>query len=195
MRLLVTPNCPLGVGKYLGAPSGPYNVASPLDDPNDAAILTPAQWGGTVYATGRHIVPGMEYQVQADCGVTGHPVVTAAAVVQTPAMGDVIGWIPGGGYTPPDGRVDAIDIVSIVDALKLVPGALPMYAVDMYGCIPNQVIDAIDVVGAVDAFKGFPYPEAGCLGPCSENMNGTPVGEIREVESGGPAQQHLPSPG
>jgi len=166
IRLLVTPNCPLGVGKYLAAPSGPYHVASPVDDPNDAAILTPAQWGETVYVTGRHIVPGVEYQVQADCGVTGHPVVTAAAVVQTPAWGDVVGWLPSGERTPPDGRVDVIDILSIVNVFKEQPGALPMYAVDLYGCIPDQIIDTIDVVGAVDAFKGFLYPRASCSGPC-----------------------------
>lgn len=166
MRLLVTPNCPLGIGKYLGAPSGPYNVASPVDDPNDAAILTPSQWGETVYVTGRHIVPGVEYQVRADCGLTGRPVLTAPAVVRTPIWGDVVGWLPGGIRTPPDGRVDAIDIVSIVDAFRSVAGALPMYAVDLYGCIPNQIIDAIDIVGDVDAFRGFPYPESSCSGPC-----------------------------
>jgi thiosulfate dehydrogenase len=166
MRLLVTPNCPLGVGKYLGAPSGTYHVASPLDNPNGAAILMPSQWGETVYVTGVDIVPGMEYQVQADCGLTGRPVVTAAAVVRTPIWGDVVGWLPGGIRTPPDGVVDAIDIVSIVDTLKGATGALPMYAVDLYGCIPDQVINAIDVVGGVDAFKGFAYPQASCSGPC-----------------------------
>jgi hypothetical protein len=62
--------------------------------------------------------------------------------------------------------VDAFDIVAIVDVLKSAAGALPMYAVDLYGCTPNQLIDAIDIVGDVDAFKGFPYPKSSCPGPC-----------------------------
>jgi len=166
IRLLVTPNCPLGVPKYLGAPSAPYDIALPIDDPAAAALLVPSQWGETVYVTGLEIAPGLEYQVQADCGASGRPVLTEAATAMTPVWGDVVGWLPGGEYTPPDGTVDAIDILAIVDALKGVPQALPMYAVDLYGCTPNQIIDAIDIVGDVDAFKGYPYPKSSCPGPC-----------------------------
>ncbi len=167
-RLLVTPNCPpQGLGKYLAAPSGPYSVASPVADPADAAILTRDEWGATVYVTGTHIVPGVEYLVQADCGVTGRAAVTVAAVAQTPIWGDVIGWIPPNGErTGPDGRVDVVDIVAVVDTFKHLPHALPVQAADLYGCTPNRQIDVTDIVGDVDAFKSYPYPHAACASPC-----------------------------
>ena len=57
-------------------------------------------------------------------------------------------------------------IVAVVDAFKGVAGAVPLYAADLYGCIPNQIVDAIDIVSDVDAFKGFPYPQPACPGPC-----------------------------
>jgi hypothetical protein len=166
-RLLVTPNCPLGVGKYLGAPNGPYRVSMLATRPNAVAVLTPGQWGGTVYVSGIDIAPGVEYQVQADCGVEGQPVLTAPATVQTPKWGDLVGWFPQTGYgPPPDGVVDVMDIVALVDAFKRMPGAVPMYIADLFGCIPNQIIDAIDIAVVVDAFKGLSYQSRGCAGPC-----------------------------
>jgi cysteine-rich repeat protein len=165
-RLLVTPNCPLGAAKYVGVPDGTYNVAVLVTNPNAAAVLTPGQWGGTVYVSGTGIAPEVEYQVQADCGLAGRPVLTEAASVQTAKWGDLIGWLPQGGYTPPDGVVDVIDIAALIDTFKGIVGSLPMYAVDMFGCIPNQIIDAIDIVGEVDAFKGLSYPRSACAGPC-----------------------------
>lgn len=166
-RLLVTPNCPLGVGKYVGAPDGPYHVAMLETNPNAAAVRTPGQWGGTVYVSGTDIAPGVEYQVQADCGVAGRPVLTAPATIQTPKWGDLVGWLPQSGYgPPPDGVVDVIDIVALIDAFKGMPGAPPLYAADLYGCIPNQVIDAIDIAVDVDAYKGRSYQNSACAGPC-----------------------------
>ncbi len=165
-RLLVTPNCPLGVGKYVGPPSGPYNVAGLVDDPDNAAMRSPAQWGGTVFVTGMGIAPTVEYQVQADCGMPSSPVVTPPATATMNRWGDLVGWIPTGGYTDADGDVTAIDISALVDGFKHKIGAPPLYALDLFGCTPNQLIDAIDVVGVVDAFKGFEYGASLCPGPC-----------------------------
>ena len=150
-------------------PSGPYHVASPVDDPDDAAVLTPAQWGETVYVAGLDIVPEVEYQVQADCGLAGRPVLTAAVVVETPMWGDVTGSPPEGGYSPPDGIVNVLDVSAVVDVVKHVVGALPMYAVDLYGCVPDQDINVIDIAGCVDALKDKPYTLSSCPGPCWQN--------------------------
>lgn len=54
------------LGKYVGTPTNLDNdgngtvdgkVAKLVDNPINAAVLTPAQWGGTVWVTGKDIVP------------------------------------------------------------------------------------------------------------------------------------------
>jgi len=163
-RILITPVCALGVAKYLAAPTGPYNIAYLVNDPGTAALKTPPQWGGTVYASGMDIAPEVQYHVQADCGLPGAPVLTSPVSVATPKFGDVGGWTPEPG--PPEGIIDALDIASIVNGFKGLPNSFPLYTLDLFGCVPNKVIDAIDIAGTVDAFKGSNYRATLCPGPC-----------------------------
>ncbi len=163
-RILITPVCSEGVPKYVGLPSGALNIAYLTTDSEASGMKTPVQWGGTVYASGLDIVPETQYMVQADCGIPGSPVLTAAVVVTTPKFGDIIRWYPT--YGPPDGVIDAVDITMVIDGFKARPGALSLYTLDLYGCVPNKIIDAIDIVGAVEAFKGVTYAATLCPGPC-----------------------------
>ncbi len=165
--LRITPECALGVSKYVGTPSGSYNVAFAVDQPADAARLTPAGWGSTVYLSGFEIAPGISYRIESDCGASQSPVFTPAAVVQTFAWGDVVNRFAPGSLGPPDGMVDFSDISALVDGFRGLPSAMPLYRTDLFGCVPNQSIDFIDIAGDVDAFKGFTYlGSSGCPGPC-----------------------------
>jgi len=161
MRLIVTPNCPSGVSKYVGAPSGEFNVATLVADAEQAPRFTIAQWGQTVYVSGLDIVPEVEYLVRAECGVPGAPVETPQASATTGVWGDVA----GDGFGP-DGEVDALDIVGLVDAFKHADGAPSLFVADIFSCSPNQIIDAIDIVGCLDAYKHISYLMTSCPNPC-----------------------------
>lgn len=163
MALVVTQACG-GNARFVGAPSGPHNIATLVDDPGNAAYLTPAQWGGTVYLTGADIVPAHTYLVQADCGIPGQPVATSTALATTNVWGDVIGTTS---HTP-DGVASARDIAAVVDGARALPWALPVYTLDLFGCTPNRRIDAIDIAGAVDAVRGFSFHAGAlCPDPCN----------------------------
>lgn len=162
MALVVTPICAGGEPKYVGPPFGPNNVALIVDNPQDAAYLTPSQWGPIVYISGTHIAPEIPYTISADCGVPQQPVLTAEAEITTSRWGDVGG--PGG---IGDGLTNVVDVGKVVDAIKELPGAPPLHQSDIYGCVPNQRIDVIDIGGVVDAVKGFSYRTGtNCPGPC-----------------------------
>lgn len=165
MALRIAAQCALGIPKYIGPPSGPHNVAYAVEDPADAAWLTPAQWGTTVYVSGFEIAPGITYVVEADCGLPGLPVLTNGAATTMHEWGDVISRTAPAGE--PDGLVDFFDISALVDGFRSTPNALPLYRLDLFGCVPNQVIDFIDIAGGVDAFRGKTYQGASmCPGPC-----------------------------
>lgn len=162
MALVITPQCAGGQPKYVGTPFGQHNVALVVEDPQQAAYLTPSQWGDTVYVTGTHVAPEVVYSVAADCGVPQQPVITEGAVTTTPPWGDV-GGLPGQG----DGQTNVIDIGLVVDGVKGLSTAPPLYRTDLYGCVPNQRMDVIDIGGVVDAVKGFGYRSGtNCPGPC-----------------------------
>lgn len=165
MRLMVTADCPTAPTKYLGTPVPPYNIAPLLDDPEAAPRLTAAQWGTVVFVTGTYVAPAMQYFAKAECGVPDAPVYTSENSAATGMWGDVVGQGPTG-YGPPNGVVDAIDVVAMVDGFRNVANAPPLFALDLFSCVPNQTIDAIDLVGVVDAFRGIDYLETSCPGPC-----------------------------
>jgi hypothetical protein len=165
MALRIQAQCPLGTAKYIGYPTGGNNVAFAVDDPADAAWLTPAQWGTTVFVSGFEIAPGLIYTAQADCGLPERAVLSTAATTTMHRWGDVISRFSAGGE--PDGMVDFSDISALVDGFRSAPNALPLYRLDLFGCVPNQNIDFTDISGGVDAFKGVSYVGSSlCPGPC-----------------------------
>lgn len=165
VAIRVHAQCSLGMPKYLGAPSGVRNVARTVDDAVDAAWLTPSEWGSTVNVSGFEIVPGMQYSVASDCGQSSVPVLGPQVFVQTYLWGDVVSRANPAEL--PDGEVDFADISALVDGFRSAPNAQPLFRLDLFGCIPNQVIDFIDISGGVDAFKGLSYQGSSlCPGPC-----------------------------
>ncbi len=167
MALVVRPGCPGAAPRYVGAPSGPWNVAMLVDDPGDAALLTPAQWG-TVYVAGDTVVPGTAYEVQVDCRGPAGSVVSAAVTVETPIWGDAVGMFVEGGWQGPDGEVDITDATAILNAFRHYTAAAPtIYQADIWGCVPDQDPAIIDVTGSLNGFRHISFTRStGCPVPC-----------------------------
>jgi hypothetical protein len=163
--IAVTPDCAGGILKYAGTPSvsGGNVIALLVDDPDDAAFLTSAQWGdATVHVTGLDIAPGNDYLAQLDYGAVGAPELSGPLPATTSQRGDV----SDGNGGPPDGNTNFLDIAAVVDAFQVDPGSLPVPRADLIatsGCGPDQVINFIDIGEAVDAFQQDP---ATCPDPC-----------------------------
>ena len=182
--ILITPDCPGGISRYVGPPSpitidaypdSTWNIATLVDDPSEAVYLTPPEWGNLLVYD-QDIVPAALYQVQADCGSPGNPGLSDPTTITTPKLGDTVGRQYGWWWwNPPDGTVNIMDIIAVLDKFRGLPGTVPIWWVDLVGtggggirwCTPNLRIDIIDVAVALDGFRGFPYTQStGCPEPC-----------------------------
>jgi len=158
VALLVTPSCQGGVPQYAGSPTeiSPHGFFTYLvDDPNDAAFLTPAQWGGTVNITGITITPSTTYDVQTE---STEGVVSATGTGTTWLWGDVNN----------DGSASFLDVQLVILAFggnfdnATFAGAdlaLPI----MMGCFSaDRIINTNDTSAAIKAFQSVPYPCLAC---------------------------------
>ncbi len=134
----------------------------------------PDAWG-TVYICDAVIVPEQSYSVACDYGVSGSAVLSPAAAGSTGVWGDTVGPVAGGAWQPPDGSIDIIDVVAILDRLRSDPTAPDLHYVDLIGadangmtCGPDGVVSILDVVVALTAFRGLNFFDSTqCLGPCA----------------------------
>jgi hypothetical protein len=172
VALVVTPDCRGGVPRYVGTPDAglleePVTLSLLVDDPENGDHLTPGLWGGTTYVTGIDVVPGIGYYVQADCGLPGIPSLSDPAYVVTQIWGDVMGRPSAEGTAPPNGVVDVLDMTAAVDGFRQLLTALPLYVLDLLGCIPDRVVTIVDIGATVDAFRGLSYADSSlCPTPC-----------------------------
>jgi hypothetical protein len=163
MALVVRPGCAAALPKYVGMPSGPFNVAMLVDQPSNAALLTPVQWG-TVYVAGETVVPDTVYEVQVDCRGPAGPALSTAVSVETPIWGDVVGQFP---WQPPQGAVTIHDVTAILEAFRHSARAPSIYRADIWGCVPDQDPEIIDAVGALDGFRHILFTfSTRCPVPC-----------------------------
>ncbi|MFQ5494935.1 MAG: M28 family peptidase [Phycisphaerae bacterium] len=131
------------------------------------------QWG-TIRVCDRSIIPGAAYRVACDFGDAQEEVLSTAVVAATQPWGDTVGPFSNGQWSPPDGRVDFIDILGVLDGFRGMGFAPPAHRVDLIGfgaggmtCDPDGIVDMADVLGALDAFRGRSYEvTTGCLSPC-----------------------------
>jgi len=158
VAILVKPSCPGTVSKYVGmsaeiAPHGFFAVL--VDDPNDAAFLTPAEWGGTVFVTGVEITPSTSYDVQTE---TLGEVKSAVANATTWLWGDVNN----------DMIVNFFDVQLVIMAFQgnftiaTYTGAdlaLPIFL----SCFSaDRIINTNDTSAAIKAFQENAYPCPAC---------------------------------
>ncbi len=165
--LVVTPDCLGAQQKYVGAPTGPENIAMLIDNAAAAAYLTPAQWGAVVFVSGLDVVPNQSYLVQADCGAPGSASLTVASSAATAVLGDVVGAFDGASWALPDGAVTVLDLTAVVEAFGHQPTAPAIYAADIFLCDVDRTVSTLDFVAVIDGFQGLTYSQSSqCPTPC-----------------------------
>jgi len=120
-------------------------------------------WGavGVLHIADDAIVPNATYTVQAigdSCAVSLEENYSAGLPLTTTGLwGDLV----GSGSSAPDGNVNALDVVGVVDKLKQVLGAPSITQADLFPGLPDQVVNALDITLVVDALKGLAFPFSG----------------------------------
>ena len=139
----------------------------------DPVFQFPDVWG-TIAVRGRDIVPSATYTVEAKVGPKCRAFMSAPASDTTVLWGDTVGFFTGTEWTPPDGVVDILDVLGILDKFRNLPTALPIYQVDLIGinaqgiaCGLDQRINILEAVVALDAIAGSTYVQStNCPVPC-----------------------------
>ena len=124
-----------------------------------AAFLTPAEWG-TVWLTGRDIVPAATYTIHSVCDDENQTTRVSPTI-------QVTTWLWG----DTDGTGDT----TISDVLRVIDGAdgslgegVIIPNIDLKPCRPDGVVDDMDIQAAGGALKGTVYP---CQSPCAPGVN------------------------
>ncbi len=146
--LRITPVCPGSTPKYVGVPSGVHNIARLVDNPLDAAFLTPAQWGNPVNLTGLGVIPSTMYDLEADRGTLGSPQLLPPVSATT--------WIWGN--TDNSGIVELADILCMLDGYAAIFTSCSLTATDLAGNDPDQIVELTDILAELDAYTGSGYP-------------------------------------
>lgn len=172
--ILLTPDCPGGVARYVGEPVPDFDIdndgtpdgsiAMVVEDPDDAVFLTPEEWGTPVYVTGLHIVPDTQYSVWADAGSPGNPSLSEPTTTATWRWGDVNN----------DTYVNVTDIQWIKFGLQGDWRLPTIPNIDLWGgggtveemCATNQIINVSDIQQAQLSLQGYPYTRVGCPVDC-----------------------------
>ncbi len=166
-------------------------VTGDPDDANSSCLSLYGQLDGTLGATpvfqtydawgtmiicDENLVPNTTYRVWCDYGEPGLAVLSPPTEASTTVWGDTVGpWdSEAGAWRPPDGNVDIIDIVAVLDGFSGLERAPPMHQVDLIGiggsgpaCYPDQRIDILDAVMALGGFRGDSYWDTtGCVPFC-----------------------------
>jgi len=120
-----------------------------------------------LHVSGDAIIPGGQYDVQAidcTCSTADEGSYSAALGAPTSTYGDLVGDCSVSPCTPPDGRIDFIDISAVVEKFRGLGGAPIKVRADLAGDVPDRIIDFVDISAAVDAFRGLPANFAGPSG-------------------------------
>ena len=107
------------------------------------------------------------YLVQAipqGCSVVDESAFSEPVSVRTSKWGDIVRAFGQGVQNIPDGKVELIDYMSVINKFEDAPGTLSKTQTDLDPTIPNRIIDILDIIQAVDAFQGIAYPFAGPTG-------------------------------
>jgi len=129
---------------------------------------------GVIHVTGEAVVPGATYRIDAldaycvpstcyehGCwpGCFWDPL-----IVHTGSWGDAVGDCAVTPCTGPDGLVDFVDIMAVVDKFRNLPTAPIKARADLCPDEPDGIIDFVDISWIVGAFRGHAYPYDGPAG-------------------------------
>lgn len=138
-----------------------------------------AEWG-TVYVTGREVIPSRAYNV------------TAEVVAGTPIGGGTTATWAWGDADNQDG-VNLFDILCVLDGSQGLFPHCTLRGVDLHGTVPNGLADADDIGAVLDAFASVPYPDADPCGPLPPAAPAPQVAPTSEkAPPGGPPQRSQP---
>ena len=123
---------------------------------------------GAVYVHSESLVPQGLYDIQAiddTCLPTEEANFSDPLPIRLSKWGDTVG---GNNAASPQGTMDFVDISSVVDKFKNLPGAPAKSRADVAPSLPDKIIDFTDIPAIVDAFKGnaYPYPGPPVDDPC-----------------------------
>lgn len=116
-----------------------------------------AAWG-TVHLRSDQIIPEAPYQVLADCGAPGNPLLAPPEAATT--------WLWGDVESPPNGVVNLADVLEVIRAIE---GEIPGFVIargDVEPCEPNGLLNLADALTVLLAVEGNGYTELGCPVPC-----------------------------
>ncbi len=163
---------------------------------------------GTVHVFDAGIVPGSRYQLQlldSTCDCTDPLDYGPPLIIDTSAIGDVVGDCGVQPCTAPQGVIDFVDISSVVEKFKNTPGSprkarADIISSDINQPVPDQKIDFVDVSYCVDAFRnqaalppGPPQVDP-CPDPCPPAVGRVEDGGCLPGSDGPPADSYEPCP-
>ncbi len=108
------------------------------------------------------VVPGATYALEAT--LDGSSFLGPVTLLTWGTWGDLVGANVSGVWGPPDGVVEIIDAVAVLDRFRSASSAPPRSHTDLHPAVPDGDTQIIDVVFVLDAFRQIPYPFAGPSG-------------------------------
>ncbi len=113
----------------------------------NAEFRLPSDWGQLVVRS-EEVRPFSRYDIQTDCGTLGFPVLSPAVSAFTWIWGDVDN----------SGIAELNDILCELDGYASDFSRCGEAAVNLAGCVPDQVVEIGDLLFVLDAYSGLQYP-------------------------------------
>lgn len=116
---------------------------------------------GAIHVTHENIIPGSNYTIQLindGCGAETASNFSMPFTTSTASFGDVVRDCSLSPCAPPDGSIDMVDAVAILDKFRNLSGAVIKIRADLEPGTPDFIINMADVVLVLIGFQSKPYP-------------------------------------
>ncbi|MCH7591961.1 MAG: hypothetical protein IH989_04155 [Planctomycetes bacterium] len=114
-----------------------------------------------IHVYGAGIVPGGTYSVQiidGGCALIEESSYSLPSEIQTARWGDTVEDCSANPCAAPNGAIDIIDALAIINKFSNAPGAIAKVRADLEPQTPDLVINISDAIHALRAFSGQAYP-------------------------------------
>lgn len=121
-----------------------------------------ADWNllGTVHVFDETIIPNGSYDLQTvndGCGTSTASNFSTSLSLNQARFGDTLTDFSMTSNGPPDGTVNMVDAVGILDKFRGLPSAISKVRADIMPAIPDRIITMFDVAASIDGFRSLPY--------------------------------------